>query len=72
MLGGGTANIRIVADHSRVVLQGWVMDAAIHDLAVKLASRTAGRRSVSTQVTVENCRSLCKVSRRRSRVSDLR
>lgn len=66
MLGGGTASIRIMADHSRVQLEGWVMDAAVHELALKLAARSAGRRAVSTQISVENCRSLCTVSRSRT------
>lgn len=66
MLGGGTANLRIIADHSRVVLEGWVMDPAVYDIALRLAARAAGRRAVSAQITVENCRSLCTVSRSRT------
>ncbi len=65
MLGGGTADIRVLADYTHVVLEGWAMDAAVHDLAMKMASRSAGRRAVSTHMTVENCRSQCIVSRRR-------
>lgn len=63
MLGGGAAEIRVVADHRRVVLEGWAMDAAVRDLALKMASRAAGKRAVSTQVAIQNCRSLCTVSR---------
>ena len=46
MLGGGTANIRVHADHNHVVLDGWAMDAAVRELAMKIAARSAGRRAV--------------------------
>lgn len=63
VLGGGTANIRVLADYNHVVLEGWAMDATVHDLALKIASRSAGRRAVSTRVVVQNCRNLCTVAR---------
>ena len=61
MLGGGMANIRVAVDHSRVVLEGWTMDAGIYDLAIRLAARSAGHRAVAARLTVENCRRHCTV-----------
>ena len=58
LLGGGAANIRVTADHSGVVLEGWAMDNAVYDLALRMALRAAGRRAVSTQLTVQGCPNL--------------
>jgi osmotically-inducible protein OsmY len=62
-LGGGTADICVVADYSSVVLQGWAMDSKVHDLAMKMATRAAGRRTVSMQLAIRNCRHVCSVTR---------
>ena len=58
LLGGRAANIRVVADHSGVVLEEWAVDNAVYDLALRMALRAAGRRAVSTQLTVRDCPNL--------------
>jgi osmotically-inducible protein OsmY len=65
LLGGATADIDVIADHAGVVLQGWAIDHAVHDLALKMALRAAGRRTVFTQVTVQDCRTVHSVTRDR-------
>ncbi len=62
-LGGGAADICVIADHSQVVLEGWTMDSKVHDLAIKLANRAAGRRTVSSHLAIRNCRDVCSVTR---------
>ncbi|MEZ4870436.1 MAG: BON domain-containing protein [Caldilineaceae bacterium] len=46
LLGGATAQIEIVADYEDVVLDGWALDSEVVALAIKLARRVAGRRTV--------------------------
>lgn len=55
LLGGNSANIRVNADRSGVVLEGWTADSGVSDLALRMAVRAAGRRIVATHLTVQNC-----------------
>ena len=52
LLGGRSADIEIMANRDGIVLEGWTADNAVLDLAVKMALRAAGRRSVSTHLEV--------------------
>ena len=47
LLGGATAQITVVATQHGVSLHGWAHDAAIEELATRLALRAAGCRPVS-------------------------
>ena len=52
LLGGATAQINIVASHELVILEGWAMDEALQTVALRLALRAAGRRSVQTRLRI--------------------
>jgi len=45
-LGGATAQIQVIASYEGVILDGWVVDEHIMQLAVRLAHRAAGKRCV--------------------------
>ncbi len=63
LLGGHMAQISVTAGYEGVVLDGWAQDAEVLQLAVKLAHRAAGSRSIQTNLlmrcsgsaTVELC-----------------
>lgn len=46
LLGGATVSIRISAGPTVVLLEGWVQDERILQLALRLAQRSAGQRTV--------------------------
>jgi hypothetical protein len=48
LLAGATVAIRISAGPAAVVLEGWVQDERILQLAVRLAQRSAGQRAVQS------------------------
>ena len=56
LLGGAAAQIRVIATHDGIVLEGWALDEEVRALAVKMALRAAGRRSVQLRLTVAGCR----------------
>ena len=63
LLGGHLAQITVIAGYEGVVLNGWAQDEDVLCLAVKLARRAAGSRSIQTnlqmryksQSTLERC-----------------
>jgi hypothetical protein len=50
LLGGATAQIRIIAGRDLIVLEGWAFDEAVSALAMRLAQRAAGRRFVQLRL----------------------
>lgn len=50
LLGGATAQIRIIASRDLVILEGWALDETVRALALRLAQRAAGRRAVQTRL----------------------
>jgi osmotically-inducible protein OsmY len=46
LLGGATAQIQVIASYEGVMLDGWVVDEHIMQLAMRLAQRAAGKRCV--------------------------
>jgi len=50
LLGGATAQIQIIATYEGVILQGWVLDEQIVQLAVRLARRAAGKRCIQAHL----------------------
>ncbi len=63
LLGGHLAQITVIAGYEGVVLDGWAQDEEVLHLAVKLARRAAGSRSLQTNLqmrcngrtTLEQC-----------------
>ncbi len=53
LLGGATAQIKICASRDAIILEGWVLDETVRALAVRLAQRAAGRRTVQTRLNHE-------------------
>jgi hypothetical protein len=56
LLGGGAAQIRIIATREGIVLEGWTLDEDVRQLAVRMAHRAAGRRAVQLRLHVTRCR----------------
>ena len=50
LLGGATAQIQIIASYEGVILDGWVLDEKIVQLAVRLARRAAGKRCIQPRL----------------------
>jgi len=50
LLGGATAHIKIRAGRDVIILEGWAIDEAVRALAVRLAQRAAGRRTVQVRL----------------------
>jgi osmotically-inducible protein OsmY len=50
LLGGATAQIEICANRETIILEGWVLDETVRALAVRLAQRAAGRRTVQNRL----------------------
>lgn len=50
LLGGGNAHIVIAAELDRVILEGWAVDERVRSLAVRLAQRAAGRRTLHVRL----------------------
>lgn len=46
LLGGPTADIHILAHYDGVVLSGWALDERVLRLAIQLARRAAGKRTI--------------------------
>jgi osmotically-inducible protein OsmY len=55
LLGGHMAQITVVASYEGVVLDGWAQDEDVLRLAVKLARRAAGARSIQANLQMR-CR----------------
>ncbi len=50
LLGGHMAHIVVTAGYEGVLLSGWAQDDVVERLAVKLARRAAGSRSIQTDL----------------------
>ncbi len=50
LLAGASAQIYIMAGHDGGVLEGWARDERIVQLAMRLAYRTVGRRSLQSRL----------------------
>ena len=50
LLGGATAHIEIIGGYEGVVLEGWVVDEGVVQVAVRLACRAAGRRVIQSHL----------------------
>jgi len=50
LLGGHMAQITVTAGYEGVVLDGWAQDEEVLRLAVKLAHRAAGSRTIQTNL----------------------
>lgn len=50
LLGGHLAEIAIIAGYEGVILDGWIQDEQVKRLAIKLAKRAAGSRSIHTNL----------------------
>jgi hypothetical protein len=50
LLGGATAQISVIAHGQGIVLDGWAIDDEVIALAVRLASRAAGQRTVQPRI----------------------
>ena len=55
LLGGATAQIQIIASYEGVILDGWVLDEQIVQLAVRLARRAAGKRCIQAHLQTPSC-----------------
>ena len=55
LLGGATARISVLATRRGVSLHGWAHDAAIEQLALRLARRAAGCRPLSLALHGDAC-----------------
>ncbi|MCB0065173.1 MAG: BON domain-containing protein [Caldilineaceae bacterium] len=55
LLGGHLAKIHVIAGYEGVVLEGWAQDEQVARLAVKLARRAAGARTIQTNLQMR-CR----------------
>jgi len=58
LLGGAAAQIRVTATRDGIVLEGWTLDEEVRGLAVRMAQRAAGRRSVQWRLNVARCRAV--------------
>lgn len=56
LLGGHMARIKVVASYEGVILEGWVHDDHVMHLAVKLARRAAGSRSIQANLQSGCCK----------------
>lgn len=52
LLGGHLARIQVIAGYEGVILEGWAQDETVVRLAVKLARRAAGSRSIQTNLQI--------------------
>jgi hypothetical protein len=50
LLGGATAQISVIAQSQRIILDGWAIDDEVIALAVRLARRAAGQRAVQPRI----------------------
>ncbi|MCB0185447.1 MAG: BON domain-containing protein [Caldilineaceae bacterium] len=50
LLGGHMAQITVIAGYEGVILDGWAQDEDVLQLAVKLARRAAGARSIQANI----------------------
>ncbi len=53
LLGGATAQIRVIVNRQAIVLDGWALNEQAVQLAARLACRVAGQRTV--QLKLETC-----------------
>jgi delta 1-pyrroline-5-carboxylate dehydrogenase len=50
LLGGATAQIQVIGSHEGVVLEGWVLDERVVQLALRLAYKAAGKRCIQLRL----------------------
>jgi hypothetical protein len=50
LLGGATAQISVVAHLQGIVLDGWVIDDQVMQVAIRLANHAAGQRAVQAKL----------------------
>ena len=53
LLGGPTADIHILADYDDVLLTGWALDERVIRLAIHLARRAAGKRTIQPSLRTD-------------------
>lgn len=53
LLGGATAYIQVSISPTGILLEGWVMDERTAQLAIRLACRIAGRRTVQPNLQMQ-------------------
>jgi len=55
LLGSATAQIQIIANYEGVVLEGWVLDERLIQLAIRLAKGAAGKRCIQARLHTHAC-----------------
>lgn len=50
LLGGATAQIQVIGSYEGIILEGWVLDERVVQLALRLAHRVVGKRCIQMRL----------------------
>ncbi len=50
LLGGATAQIQVIGSYEGIILEGWVLDERVVQLALRLAHRVVGKRCIQLRL----------------------
>ncbi len=70
LLGGATAQIQVIASYEGVILDGWVLDEHVVQLAMRLAHQAAGKRCVQLRLRTHSLAQVDEACYIKSRTTD--